>query len=61
MNTLEYIYTLSGLLDSKSVSILKFTDVTTSGTTGVNITGTSASIKEIPYVYDKYKLDQTIL
>ena len=61
MNTLEYIYTLNGLLDSKSVSILKFTDVTTSGTTGVNITGTSASIKEIPYVYDKYKLDQTIL
>ena len=61
MNTLEYIYTLNGLLDSKSVSILKFTDVTTSGTTGVNITGTSASIKEIPYVYDKYKLDKIIL
>lgn len=61
MNTLEYIYTLNGLLDSKSVSILKFTDVTTSGTTGVNTTGTSLSIKEIPYVYDKYKLDQIIL
>ena len=61
MNTLEYIYTLNGLLDSKSVSILKFTDVTTSGTTGVNTTGTSASIKEIPYVYDKYKLDQIFL
>ena len=61
MNILEYIYTLSGLLDSKSVSILKFTDVTTSGTTSVNTTGTFASIKEIPYVYDKYKLDQIIL
>ena len=40
---------------------MKSSDVTTSGTTSVNTTGTSASIKEIPYVYDKYKLDQIIL